>query len=1103
MNKHSDQQAPARAKENARPLGVRELLERLLPRLPEFFVHFGFSEARVRPDGTHAGQCPLCRKGELRVNFADGLWGCYGGDCEAQGNPIKFVMHLRSCGADEAVRSIHAFLGLEFIEAGTGDGKEQTIQANLKPMPIPGEASKEYAAQVLPAPEKSAPRPHPYERFVQLSKLTDEHRKELKDKRGFSDELINQLRFRSGGDYLRDVVTKMRKEYRDDELSRLGILWPNRNAPGGYGVNSLLIAAYDKSDTKKKNPKPPHLIPYLDKNGICFHLRPHKLGFNGMGAQLYHRFALWDNPVRIVLTEGEYKAAALSQYGISALAAPGITSFGGYKMPELNQILESHGVKEVVVIFDQEEKGLPEFSGYKEDPAKRHDTPYWAYRIAKDLEKAGYKATVGELPRAWMVNGKIDFDGALAGGKTKEEIDLVLLRALVPDAYLASLPGEARGVVTEKIRAAELGTIQVEGGKYVAIRSGKGESPAKVVIAKFTMELLTTYSRVIDMGREDKIRTVRITPANKRLKPLEMDFESRATLFTKYFSEALRARTDLCFEGTDQECRELWEMIFSEKEGVRECFSPKMLGWVADYDCYLLADAVIRDGHVYRPDWFHEERAKIAQGREYEIDGDESEKPRGLGIIWTENKGFLPMTLSVSSTTGLRSELLAGMPRIGNPARLDLERVARLMYENTGTPCALAAIGWTIAAFYRHDIVAKTGAFPHLFLTGFSSAGKTSLARRLTWFFGFRSEGGIALGSGTTINALLRGFSSRSSLCLWLEEYRNENRATIELNSLLRTSYDGTEQSKGTLSAQTNRLPARAAAMITGQHAPNDQATLNRLLILELPGSDSLRSKNDPRKKELAADLDALKDDFPELGLRLMLGRKEYAPQIIKRALRLKSEMQSAGAGDRQAFHWGLCAAALQVILGDAHPLVKTLLDFAFEQAKIKTIEGQALNEVDVFWDDVATLVSRRMLKPGALTYFKLEGDYLYVWMSGLYAEWERNLPVNRRTEADIGKGTLTKRLASASYCKAKNKGVRLGGGHGVRIGTYQKCLEIDLREARENGQESILEIAEAFVGAENEWYKEHYDLNESDVENVKNQRRRNRGADGDGDLWQ
>ena len=44
--------------------------------------------------------------------------------------------------------------------------------------------------------------------------------------------------------------------------------------------------------------------------------------------ELYCRYLLKDKPSEIVLTEGEFKAAALLQWGIPALAMPGISAFG-------------------------------------------------------------------------------------------------------------------------------------------------------------------------------------------------------------------------------------------------------------------------------------------------------------------------------------------------------------------------------------------------------------------------------------------------------------------------------------------------------------------------------------------------------------------------------------------------------------------------------------------------------------------------------------------------------------------------------------------------------------------------------------------------------
>jgi hypothetical protein len=87
---------------------------------------------------------------------------------------------------------------------------------------------------------------------------------------------------------------------------------------------------------------------------------------------------------KVVITEGEFKAAALWQvvgggrddgkdpWGVVAL--PGITFAKTYEVREaLNHWIWSVGAREVVVAYDNEEKGDPSLESYKADKRKRYD----------------------------------------------------------------------------------------------------------------------------------------------------------------------------------------------------------------------------------------------------------------------------------------------------------------------------------------------------------------------------------------------------------------------------------------------------------------------------------------------------------------------------------------------------------------------------------------------------------------------------------------------------------------------------------------------------------------------------------------------------------
>ena len=164
-----------------------------------------------------------------------------------------------------------------------------------------------------------------YDRFLELTHLTNSDRITMKEKRGFSDKIINELKFRSGGDYIAGdkVIGQLRREFSEDDLIGRGIL---ARIGGIVQVNRCLL---DEKGLERGR----SLIPYLDDNGHCFHLMPHKMafskktGYNGYPLAIYCSYMLKDRPKKVVLTEGEFKAAALYQWGIPAIAVPGVSSF--------------------------------------------------------------------------------------------------------------------------------------------------------------------------------------------------------------------------------------------------------------------------------------------------------------------------------------------------------------------------------------------------------------------------------------------------------------------------------------------------------------------------------------------------------------------------------------------------------------------------------------------------------------------------------------------------------------------------------------------------------------------------------------------------------
>src|SRR3990167_4664916 len=294
-----------------------------------------------------------------------------------------------------------------------------------------------------------------YESICAQGILTPAHCKELKEKRGFTDETIAKFRFFSGGEYLLKTEEPLNKSFTPDALLASGVMINTGKSPT---LNPQLLA--DKI-----------IIPYIDDGTVTL-LRPHKFGLKDTGIQVYA--ASWGK--NLIITEGEFKAVAATQLGFSAIALPGVGSFSGEHFPELVKLLNDHQIKDICIIFDSENKSDSNLPNFKPNPAHRYDTEYYSYLMSYLLEREGKTVRIGVLPEGWRVNGKIDLDGALAQGKTADDIKQVIASALSAKEYFDILPKEAQKIIRKKKDKRYFRShISIAHGCYVATRYRNGE----------------------------------------------------------------------------------------------------------------------------------------------------------------------------------------------------------------------------------------------------------------------------------------------------------------------------------------------------------------------------------------------------------------------------------------------------------------------------------------------------------------------------------------------------------------------------------------------------------------------------------------------------
>jgi hypothetical protein len=257
-------------------------------------------------------------------------------------------------------------------------------------------------------------------------------------KRGLTSRTCEHLRFRSNPKSNRDLLLELRELFDWEELEASGLWLPasvsQERRPNCKFAGLGAVGKKANSDDREYGWNEPLLIPNFDAAGKLIGLRPHKdMGPRGtlLGTpQLYiprGPGAPSEKFPKVIVTEGELKAGALwqvlgagrmdgkSPVGVAAL--PGISFGKHYEIrATLEEWLRSVGCSELIIAFDNEEKGDPALPAFKSDRKKRFDAHIWAIYLARALSQTLHlQARVCFLPKEWRnAAGKSDWDGAAA-----------------------------------------------------------------------------------------------------------------------------------------------------------------------------------------------------------------------------------------------------------------------------------------------------------------------------------------------------------------------------------------------------------------------------------------------------------------------------------------------------------------------------------------------------------------------------------------------------------------------------------------------------------------------------------------------------------------
>lgn len=922
--------------------------------------------------------CPFCGDKDHFALTIDGpkkgVWIC--SKCKEKGNAISYYAKMRNCKNGDAVKAIKMHLGIE--DDPPVRQKRSSTRSRSAETPV---------EQRPPDPPDDVK--HIYKRFIEALPLLDVHRQEFKKKRGFSDETIDSLMFRSLGKHTAQVVEQMQQVFTKDDLTAAGILVKTKTK--AYIVEEQLLQ--DRV-----------IIPYIDTDGFIYHVRPHKLGFANFPNQVYCPFLLKQLPTdHIILTEGEFKAAALRQWGIPALAIPGTSSFSKKNFDRLINILKRLGIARVTIVFDNEVKDNPSLPNYKAEPDKRFDTQYWAYIIAYKLNYGGIETDIATLPDAWRENGKIDFDAALAQGHTRDEILKVMMSGAPPEDYLDTLPEEALRIIRRKKTRFfnDKLPIKRDFNKYVVTRSkGSGEEWDQT-ISNFVINIKSSFYTPSGVVRNVEL----VNEYGERSDSFVLEPGDMAGL--NEFKKFCFSKGNYLFEGKTEDLLLIWKFEFLRDTG-QIIYMPEKIG------------------HIGNGVWLFGNMA-IKKGKEYGPDKD--------GIIWIDGKGYKPQSMQVGS----RGEPVEDAIPSLYEHEVDIKDVAQKIFETIGGYEAYMGLGWVVATIFSKDIFEKYKLMPILFPHGKRESGKSTFMRWLQAFFGAETEG-YTIADTTTANFIARVLSYYSSLGVWFDEYRNEAKIT-QKDGFFRSAYNRQLSGKGTATAfQTKGFSVHATISISGEELPKDNGLFTRCIPLQI--------STNKRKQSQANWFEWINKHhrrFSGFTRHLILHYDEYLPKMLENIAALKTVLVNLDTSDRTAENWAICAAAFETTVMEDEGFI----DWVIKTCQEIKQTGEQEHMLNEFWNDINVLLSEGQINSN---YMRVVGSELSLWFRGTYDLWA--IHYRKKTGKEpFSHNSIFKYMQDEPYFIEASRIVRMAQG------THRSVI-IDINKSTE----TITEIAQNFL---------------------------------------
>lgn len=765
------------------------------------------------------------------------------------------------------------------------------------------------------------------QRLIADLTLSNSDRESLKKDRGFTDHVIDKLKFRSCD-----------KSYLSTHTNELSYI---KNTEFENGISYGRI-----------------IIPFFKSDGSVYYIRPHKAGIKGLGSQVYVPYPfdpdMFVKPKVLVITEGEFKAVASCMMGVPAIAVPGISSFVKEKLPTLVSILREINPRKIVICFDKEIKDDPNLPKYKSDFTKRYDTEFYsivlAYQLTKELTPL--QAKIGPLKKEWMVEGKIDIDGFLASGRNPELYRECIKNALDPYEYQKSLE-------LSKIHNAFLnrrrdrffycGPIIRSFNQYYYRKKD-----SKVQLTNFVIRITNNIQTT-----DEVVRICQLISDYGESVPFQLKSEHMSS--KQSFIKKCYSLGDFEYLGDDNQLRTLWTFVFKHQNG-REVFELDFYGYSPEINHWIFEKGAFNN----------------ETGQYIPIDDD--------GIIWIDDIGY---KLPDFADTGLKAPNIPKPDDKSNLDLVEIHERLSLAIQG-GDPRSSQrmfgrlVLGWVIACIFMPELlagVARDG-FPFLFLYGRAASGKTTLAGWINSFFGMSMSKGVQM-SSTKVGIQL-ACSRYSMIPLWLDEYRNTDK-TMDKNDLFRNIYDRSMAIKGTrVQGKARQYPVRSTLMVSGEEYPNDHALNTRCVTVPLFFKRVEISEH-------FEWVEQNKEKFPQVLSNIFKKKHKIYPELALKVKRIMQKYMGEGIMNRVAKNFAIINATADYFLGVNEEFDTFILEHIKEFEKARSSEMsinvffEDLTNSLINNETECTFACVDEMKRGEFA----GREVLYVNLKSAYAAWE------------------------------------------------------------------------------------------------------------------